>query len=117
MRRGNLELRKYNGKNRLFEIIKWYENPHYGHIDEYEKSRDGFYVKVDGDTNYQVHESCFKNPESCYMIASIKDGIPDFVGDRCFELDSLREVLDFLWLLRSGIKKSLRWKDNSGAKK
>lgn len=109
MRRNNLELRKtFGDNNKRFEIIKWQENPYYQKESEYIKE-DDFYYKEEI-CSFSIHKSCFEDPESCYVVSFIENGIVDFVGDRVIELESIQEFKDYFFLLRSGISKSTRYK-------
>ena len=64
----NIECRFSQGR---YEIIKWYPNSYYGteakHLEEGYVLSDGFYRK----NNLSIGESCFKNPESCFTIATL----------------------------------------------
>ena len=103
MRRGNLELRRYSSSDR-WEIVKWQPNPYYGKESEYIRSDNGY---IDGKRRHVViDESCFVNPETCYSLAFIENGIPDYVGNRPLELTDIVEILDFLELLRKGVTRS-----------
>lgn len=54
-----------------YEIIKWYPNSYYGAEAKYLEDgyvlSGGFYKK----DNVSIGESCFKNPESCFTIATL----------------------------------------------
>lgn len=106
MRRNNIELQKPIGNNKCFSIVKYEPNYYYNNEKNYVK--DGEWYKISD--NHRIHENCFINPESRYVIAFIEDGIVDFVGDRAIELESMQEMVDFLFILRSGIKKSINYK-------
>lgn len=106
-RKNNIELVKVEGNNKNFQIICWQKNQYYGNESSFEK--DGDYYQANF-WDFRIHKSCFENPESCYVICFIKDGIVEFVGDRPIELETIEEMRDFLFLLRSGISKSLRYK-------
>jgi len=64
-----------------------------------------FYTK----DNVRICESCFAEKETQYIICFIENGVPEFVGNRPFELKTVQEHKNFLFLLRSGIKKSIRY--------
>lgn len=53
------------------DIILWYPNPDYGQEDQYEKVDKEWYIPKSGNNHCRKHESCFKNPESCYTVATI----------------------------------------------
>lgn len=108
MRRNNLELRKVHNREKMFEIVKWYPNTYYGKESDYDF--DGEWYKPKGSRGHSISPSCFANPESCYVIVFIEDGLVDFIGDRAIELETMEEMKDFLFLLRKGIKKSLKYK-------
>ena len=109
MRIKDLEFRKsiYLGQkpeNPSYEVVRWYSNPHYGNEDKYIKEGD-WYRDPNSSLNYRIHKDCFKNPESCYTIASF---IPDrdgeyeirFCGDR--PLDPEVSWKDFYKILQYG---------------
>ena len=55
-----------------FSINKYYQNPYYGKENEYKKEGE-FYTRLEeGPYGCRtcIHENCFKNPESPYVIAS-----------------------------------------------
>ena len=111
MRKLNLELRKTYGKNRMFEIVKWCDNIYFGKESEYPFIENGMRRKTEISKSH-VSESLFKLKETCYVIAFIENGLIDFVGDRFSELDKEKEIFNFVWLLRKGISKSIRYKSN-----
>lgn len=90
----NIECRCRNGR---YEIIKWYPNSYFGAEEKmiaegYEKVEYGngeWSMKKD---YHSVHESCFKNPESAYTVATLEydvnEGCCDMttVGPRLLEL-------------------------------
>ena len=81
-----------------YEIVKWYTNKYYGAeesmIEEgYERitNPDGsWYMKKDW---FNVHGSCFADPESCYTIATLEWDQDEFcntlisVGPRLLDLN------------------------------
>jgi hypothetical protein len=75
----------------FFEVIKFQKNPYYGKESEYEwKDENLAYGKY---PNTFINKSCFKNPETNFMIAkwtnlNNDECVPDlqFVGNRPFEL-------------------------------
>ena len=95
IRLGDIECRF--SQNR-YEIVKWLKNDYYGAEQEmidkgYERveySNGGFGFKK---TSHTIDGSCFKNPESCYTIASLKyskgEGCCDLitVGTRLLDLN------------------------------
>ena len=54
-----------------YEIIKWYPNSYYGaeakYLEDGYELSGGFYKK----DNVSIGESCFKNPESCFTVATL----------------------------------------------
>ena len=106
IRIGNLELRKasYLCKEPevpAYNIDKWEPNIYYKKYNKYKKDGDYYTPK---DTPYiRIHKNCFKNPETCYSIASFeyntKEGYYEFefVGDRPLKLN--KEELDNFWRL------------------
>ncbi len=105
MRRNNIELQKPVGESKIFTIIKHQPNSLYGRENDYVKDGEWYVGEF-----CRYHENCFTKPESHYVIAFIENGIVDFVGDRAIELELMQEMIDFLFLLRSGIKKSKNYK-------
>jgi len=55
-----------------YEIVKWYPNSYYGKEQEYVdkgwKVGEDFYRL----NNTSIHKNCFKNPESCYTVATLQ---------------------------------------------
>lgn len=79
----------------MAEIICYYPNPYYGNEDKYIKSQidPDFYVYPDN-PHCKVHISCFKNLESCYVVAFVtNDEEPDIrtVGNRPWTLNEKDE--------------------------
>lgn len=88
-----------------YEVLMYYPNPYYGHEKDF--------VKVDGTDYYEypdnpfckIHEGCFKNEESCYVVAFITNAEePDVVsvGLRPWELKgsddiAFREILKYVF--------------------
>jgi hypothetical protein len=74
VRINNIECRFSQGR---YEIIKWYTNDYYG---AEERMISEGWEKVTWDNgdwsmkrqNTQINSSCFKNPESCYTIATLE---------------------------------------------
>lgn len=99
IRINNIECRQTIYKSREYEIVKWYKNDYYG--TEQKLIEEG-YEKViyeDGSwgmnsLHHTINESCFRHPESCYVIAWLKPnyGEPDIdmetVGGRILELEA-----------------------------
>ena len=90
-----------------FEIVKYYPNSYYGKESEYEFDEDRNLYKGKYFNTF-INKSCFKNPESCFTLASWVDidhdeKTPDlkFVGKRPLELDE-DELKDFLICAKEG---------------
>lgn len=84
------------------DIILWYPNPDYGREDQYEKVDNEWYIPKGEYYHYRKHESCFKNPESCYTVATIDiREEPDVVscGLRPFDLKP-KDRADFEAIVR-----------------
>ena len=85
------------------DIVFWYPNPDYGQEDQYEKINGEWYTpKGMGCNFYRKHESCFKNRESCYSVATIDiKEEPDVlsVGLRPFDLKP-KDRADFEAIVR-----------------
>ena len=104
IRINNIECRKYKStktKEIHYEIIKWYENKYFNKRDKMLSKDFKETFSGDGTTNgsYTIDNSCFKNKESCYTIASLYLNYrePDIylksVGSRLLDL-SKEERLD-----------------------
>lgn len=101
---------RYAGTSEKYEIVRWSPNPFYGHEDEYDyfKERDCYCKK--GNNHSFIHASCFKNPESCLLMASFdvrNDGESvdlTFCGSRPMSLSD-DEFADFKKLAAYGYKK------------
>lgn len=111
MRIDCLELRKLRNSDK-WEIVKWQPNPYYGNESKYIKTSRGYTESRYGFV--VINESCFKNPETCYAIAFIDNGIPKYVGNRPLELDGIVEILNFLKLLRKGVSASKHMRAYNG---
>lgn len=92
---GNLEVRKVTNwlkeDSKYIEFIKWHPNIYYGRESEYiwDDKREQY---KDPKCNWwYIDKSCFKHPESCYVIAFLDtfEEEPDIqtVGSRPFKLD------------------------------
>lgn len=104
IRINNIECRKCDTP--FYEIINWFPNPYYGKEDDYIK--DGYEWNDDKTCLikdcYHIHESNFKNEESCCVIAWIKlsdDGTVtlESVDDRILNLEP-EELKDFIEVYR-----------------
>ena len=95
IRLGNIECRFSQER---YEIVKWYPNNYFG---AEERMIEEGYERVEhpnGEFSFKkphhsIHGSCFKNPESCYTIATLhydkSEGCCDMktVGPRLLELN------------------------------
>lgn len=91
-------------KNPSWSIDYWYPNAYYGHESEYIRSEsdpDWYYLS---NSKYcRIHKDCFKNPQSCFSIASFRydnhEGLYElsFIGDRPVQLT--KEERDIFWEL------------------
>jgi hypothetical protein len=77
-----------------YEFVKWYLNPYYGQ--EATLQEDGYkLIKVDEKRfsltkkNHFIDGSCFLNPETCYVIATIEYD----VNEHCTEIKSVGDRL------------------------
>ena len=111
IRIGNLELRKasYLGKEPkvpAYHINKWVPNEHYKQQRKYIKDGD-FYKPKNSEFQYRIHKNCFKNPESCYSIATFcydeKEEYYEFsyIGNRPLSLND-EEFNNFQKLIKIG---------------
>jgi len=58
-------------RNPSYDIILWYPNPYYGRDEEFpEDPLDNSFRLSPEYPQHRIHKSCFKNPESCFTIAS-----------------------------------------------
>lgn len=72
-----------------YEVLMYYPNPYYGHEKDYVKIDGTDYYAYPDNSYCRIHEGCFKNEESCYVVANITNGEePDVVsvGLRPWEL-------------------------------
>ena len=105
----NLELRKASylteePEHPSYHIDLWYSNPYFGKESEF--IEDGDYYTYKDRNGFKIHKNCFKNPESCYAIASFDwDGSMYelcFIGDRPLSKEYNRD--DFWTLIELGYK-------------
>lgn len=111
---GNLEFRKATyllpddklPEHLSYHIDYWVPNCYYGREKEFIKDKD-WYVYPDN-SHCRVHKDCFKNPESCFAIASFnydKEGYYEltFIADR--PLNITKEEREIFWeLIQYGYK-------------
>ena len=102
IRIGNVELRPISDDDKYqAEIISWYPNSHYGHENDYIKVDDEYYRYKDNEHCF-IHKSCFKHPESCYVVAFVtKSEEPDILSvcDRPWDL-SEEDEKDFKQIIK-----------------
>ena len=91
----------------FFEILKVQRNPYYGKESEYEWADENQAYSKES-RNAFIHKSCFKRPETSYMLASWvnlnhDECTPDlkFVGDRPLHL-SEEEKRNFWYCVKIG---------------
>lgn len=95
-------------KNPSWHIDYWYPNEYYGRESEYEKEGDWYRDPKLGFS--RIHKSCFKNPESCFAIASFDYDEHEhfyevhFILDRPITSLSSEEQIIFWELLKYGNK-------------
>lgn len=98
-------------EHRYLEVVKWSPNEKYGKEAEYERhERDNgmgfYYTKKDEDYSIRYDESCFKHPESCYVLASYDHDEKEdeyslrFCGNRPLELEE-GDFKDFIEVIRA----------------
>lgn len=108
IRINQIEIKKTKYKDSSYEIIGWYKNDHYQQWDnmlaEGWMDTGGFLTK----NHLSIHESCFKNPETCYVIAWLKKDSGGYylesVGSRILQLNE-EEFKDFMDIYRKADKK------------
>ena len=92
IRIGNIEVRQAAGFTDKYEVVKWSTNPLYGKEDEY-RTTNGLGEIVYEKNGCKYSESCFKHPESCYVVSFIEWNSHEpcwevrEVGIRPFELE------------------------------
>lgn len=114
---GNIEIREL-GKNESYshEIVYWFPNKYYGQENNYLKTGD-FYEEINSSFGWQIHKSCFKNPETCYVIAFIRQDEEEpnleTVGGRPFKLKE-EDLISFERLMREFYKTYKSCSENFG---
>ncbi len=107
IRINNIEF-KYSELNKKYEIVKWFPNEFYSKEGDFDYNSDkNSYTYKLGDNRSGwcwISPDCFKNPESCFVIAFfdvVKDGDPDlrWCGKRPLDLDE-SEFSDFMMVVR-----------------
>ena len=104
-----------------YEMVKWEANQYYGQ-EKFMIESEG-YEKVEYDSSdwglrkgsHTVNRSCFKNPETCYVIATLKlnrrepDVDMETVGSRLLDLevDELDEFMKVYRLAQGMIMENL----------
>lgn len=99
IRINDFECRKSTYREDEYEIVKWEVNQYYGQekfLIEWEGYTKQEYAGGDwglSNGSHIINSSCFKNPESCYVIASLKvnrrepDIDMETVGGRLIDLE------------------------------
>lgn len=103
IRIGNIELRTINEQQ---EIVAWYPNIYYGKEKEYKYNPQAgfYYIPGKNGIHHHIHPDCFRNKESCYVVAFVDwNGAHDefdlrTVGLRPWELEG-EDAKDFLEVL------------------
>lgn len=103
----NIEFRPTVGifkQETYYEIVKWCENTFYGKDDEYEKTQFGNLRHKE--YGYFISESCLKNKETCFTLATFENTNEEepnlrSVGKRPFELTA-KEHNDFISVVHYG---------------
>ena len=104
----NIELRTTSYKNNPYEFVKWFPNNYYEQREIMLKN--GWIEGMDGihKNHCHIHNSCFVNPETCYVIAWMKkdnDGWDmETVGSRLLDL-SIEERNVFFDIYKKADKK------------
>ena len=84
-----------------WDIVLWYPNKYYLEKDKYSSNDGVWFYEKDNDnviSHYRVHESCFKNPESCFSVVTFNyddEGYYEvkFIADRPLSLkDDERKI-------------------------
>ena len=92
-----------------YHIDKWYPNSYYKQEHNYIKEGDFYKYKDPLYANCRIHKNCFKNPESCYAIASFYWDSKEetynfeFICDRPLYLNK-EEQNNFWELIKYGFK-------------
>ena len=93
-------------KNPSYDIALWYPNNYYGRDNEFpEDPLDNSFRTDPKYSNYRIHKSCFKHPETCFTIASFDydehEGFYElhFCLDRPIEYLNTVEKRDAFWEL------------------
>lgn len=109
IRINNLEFKKcdylvFEPEHVSYEIVKWEPNTYYNKESLFKKDGN-YYISNIG--NFRIHQSCFKNKETCYTIAIYKYDDHEntynleFIGNRPLDLDD-DEWMIFKKLLEKG---------------
>ena len=77
IRIGDIEFRRTKSLRdvKYFEIVKWQDNPHFGHEKD-ERYQWDDERKMYRDTEFQntwIDPGCFKYPEMCFTVATFED--------------------------------------------
>lgn len=119
MRKGNLEFTESSylcdpPEHIGYSIVKWEPNNYYGRESEFIKDGEVYHPNNEHYKFISIHQSCFKSPETSYVVASwYWNNYEDcydlsFVGDRPLNLTS-EEWVTFKELLEYGFKQINPW--------
>lgn len=82
-------------KNPSYDIVLWYPNKYYGRENEFPEDKLDSSFRTDPKYwNHRIHKSCFKHPESCFVIASFVYDEHEWCYELHFCLDRPIEYLD-----------------------
>lgn len=112
-RKGNVEICETGCGSSRLQILMYTTNHYYGNENNYIKN--GEWYELSSYRNCKVHEDCFKSPQIKYVVAFIENGVVEFVGNRALKLE-YENLLNFTYMLRYGIKKSINLAKNSHEK-
>lgn len=107
-------------ENPSWSIVLWYPNPYYEREEEFPESPlDNSYRTDPKYFNHRIHKSCFKDPETCFTIASFNyDSHEDFYElhfclDRPIEYLNTPEKREIFWeLIQYGNEQLNKSKEN-----
>ena len=84
-------------KNPSYDIILWHPNFYYGRDEEFpEDPLDNSFRNDPKYWNHRIHKSCFKNPETCFTLASFDYDEHEHFYELHFCLDRPIEYLNTL---------------------
>ena len=84
-------------KNPSYDIVLWHPNLYYGRDEEFpEDPLDNSFRNDPKYWNHRIHKSCFKNPETCFTLASFDYNEHEHFYELHFCLDRPIEYLNTL---------------------